>query len=149
MRAVIQRVSRGSVSSGDRPPNIIAGGLVVLLGATHSDTPAQARLLAHKAVHLRIFEDDAGKMNRSVLDAGGEVLVVPQFTLYADCRCGRRPSFTEAALPDRALPLIDAFVAALHSEGARRVVTGFFREHMLVEIHNDGPVTIVLDTAVM
>jgi D-tyrosyl-tRNA(Tyr) deacylase len=149
MRAVIQRVSRGFVSAGGQPPIIITGGLVVLLGATHPDTPAQARLLAHKIVHLRIFEDDAGKMNRSVLDCEGEVLVIPQFTLYADCRRGRRPSFTEAALPDHALPLIDAFVAALHSEGARRVATGYFGEHMLVEIHNDGPVTIVLDTAAL
>jgi len=130
-------------------PNAIAGGLVVLICATHTDSPAQAKLLAHKIAQLRIFEDEAGKMNRSLLDVDGEVLVVPQFTLYADCRRGRRPSFTDAALPEQAIPLIDEFVNALRAEGVRRVASGFFGEHMMVEILNDGPVTIVLDTGML
>jgi len=121
----------------------------VLIGATHTDSPAQAKLLAHKIAQLRIFEDEAGKMNRSLLDVDGEVLVVPQFTLYADCRRGRRPSFTDAALPEQAIPLIDEFVNALRAEGVRRVACGFFGEHMMVEILNDGPVTIVLDTGML
>lgn len=149
MRAVIQRVTYGSVAATDQAPNVIGGGLVVLVGANHADTEEDARLLAHKTAHLRILEDAAGKMNVSVLDVGGEVLVVPQFTLYADCRRGRRPSFTEAASPEYAVPLIEAYVNALRSVGVRRVTTGFFGQHMQLEIHNDGPVTIVLDSAVL
>ena len=149
MRAVVQRVTEGSVMVVGEAPNAIAGGLVVLIGATHTDSPAQAKLLAHKIAQLRIFEDEAGKMNRSLLDVDGEVLVVPQFTLYADCRRGRRPSFTDAALPEQAIPLIDEFVNALRAEGVRRVASGFFGEHMMVEILNDGPVTIVLDTGML
>ena len=149
MRAVIQRVTQGSVFSAGQAPTVIAVGLVVLVGVTHTDTAAEAGLLARKTAQLRIFEDEAGKMNRSVLDADGAVLVVPQFTLYADCRRGRRPSFTDAALPDHAVPLIDEFVNCLRSEGVQRVATGFFGEHMAVEIHNDGPVTIILDTAIL
>jgi len=149
MRAVIQRVCYGSVAVADQSPRTIGVGLVVLVGATHSDTAAEAALLAHKTAHLRIFEDDAGKMNRSVLEVDGAVLVVPQFTLYADCRHGRRPSFTEAAAPDQARALIEAFMRALRSEGVAHVANGFFGAHMLVEIHNDGPVTIVLDTALL
>ncbi|MCS7259430.1 MAG: D-aminoacyl-tRNA deacylase [Anaerolineae bacterium] len=147
MRAVIQRVCYGSVSVSDQPPQTIGAGLVVLVGATHSDTPTEAALLARKTAHLRIFEDDAGKMNRSVLEVGGAILVVPQFTLYADCRHGRRPSFTEAAAPEQARMLIEAFITALRAEGVAHVANGFFGAHMLVQIHNDGPVTIVLDTA--
>ncbi|MGQ9500557.1 MAG: D-aminoacyl-tRNA deacylase [Anaerolineae bacterium] len=149
MRAVIQRVCHGSVTVANQPPQRIGAGLVVLVGATHSDTTAEAVLLARKTAHLRIFEDDAGKMNRSVLDVGGAVLVVPQFTLYADCQHGRRPSFTEAAAPDQARLLIEAFITALRSEGVTYVANGFFGAHMLVQIHNDGPVTIVLDTALL
>lgn len=149
MRAVIQRVRYGSVAVSDQMPQVIGPGLVVLIGACHSDSEEDARLLAHKTAHLRIFEDDVGKMNRSLLDVGGEVLVVPQFTLYADCRRGRRPSFTEAAPPDLAVPLIEAYVSGLRSEGVSRVATGFFGQHMQVEIHNDGPVTIVLDSATL
>ncbi len=149
MRAVIQRVRYGSVTVPDQPPQMIGNGLVVLIGATHSDTENDAILLARKIAFLRIFEDDAAKMNRSVLDVQGAVLVVPQFTLYADCRHGRRPSFTEAAAPERARALIDVFIKVLHSEGVEHVANGFFGEHMLVEIHNDGPVTIVLDTALL
>jgi D-tyrosyl-tRNA(Tyr) deacylase len=149
MRAVIQRVTQGSVSSAGQAPHVIAVGMVVLVGVTHTDTAAEARLLARKTAQLRIFEDEAGKMNRSLSDVAGAVLVVPQFTLYADCRRGRRPSFTNAALPDHAVPLIDEFVNCLRSEGVQCVETGFFGEHMAVEIHNDGPVTIVLDTAIL
>jgi len=149
MRAIVQRVCYGSVSVAGQSPQIIGAGLVVLVGATHSDTSAEAALLARKIAHLRIFEDAAGKMNRSVLEVGGAVLVVPQFTLYADCRRGRRPSFTEAAPPDQARPLIEAFITALRAEGIAHVANGFFGAHMLVQIHNDGPVTIMLDTALL
>ena len=149
MRAVIQRVTQGSVSSAGHAPHAIAVGMVVLVGVTHADTAAEAALLARKTAQLRIFEDEAGKMNRSLLDVGGAVLVVPQFTLYADCRRGRRPSFTDAALPDHAVPLIDEFINCLRSEGVQCVASGFFGEHMAVEIYNDGPVTIILDTAIL
>ena len=146
MRAIIQPVTRGSVSVANQTVAAVGDGLVVLVGVTHADTSAEAQTLARKAAHLRLFEDEARKMNRSALDVGGEVLVIPQFTLYADCRRGRRPSFTEAAHPDQAIPLIDQFVSGLQEEGVPRVVTGIFGAHMLVEIHNDGPVTIFLDT---
>jgi D-tyrosyl-tRNA(Tyr) deacylase len=149
MRSVIQRVTRGSVSVAGQSPAVIAVGLVVLVGVTHADTPAQAQVLAHKTAQLRIFEDQDGKMNRSILDVAGEVLVVPQFTLYADCRRGRRPSFTDAAQSDLAVPLIADFVSGLRKEGVSRVVTGVFGAHMMVEIHNDGPVTVILDTATL
>jgi len=121
-------------------------GLVVLIGVTHQDTEAEAQKLAHKIANLRIFEDNAGKMNLSALDVGAGVLVVSQFTLYADCRRGRRPSFTNAAPPEIAEPLIEHFVEKLREAGISRVETGVFRAYMLVEIHNDGPVTIILDT---
>jgi D-tyrosyl-tRNA(Tyr) deacylase len=147
MRAVIQRVRRGAVTVDGQTVGEIGAGLVVLVGATHGDTMAQAEQLAQKIASLRIFEDDAGKMNRSALDVGGEFLVVSQFTLYADCRHGRRPSFTDAAPPDLARTLIDHFAAALRRLGATRVEAGVFGARMLVEIENDGPVTIVLDTA--
>ena len=146
MRAIIQRVTRGSVSVANQTVGAVGDGLVVLVGVTHADTSAQAQILAQKTAHLRIFEDEAGKMNRSALDVGAELLVIPQFTLYADCHRGRRPSFTEAAHPDQAAPLIDRFLSALQQEGVPRLVTGIFGAHMLVEIHNDGPVTIFLDT---
>jgi D-tyrosyl-tRNA(Tyr) deacylase len=121
-------------------------GLVVLIGATHQDTEAEAQKLAHKTAHLRIFEDEAGKMNLSALDVGAGILVVSQFTLYADCKKGRRPSFTKAAPPEVAEPLIEHFVDQLREAGVVRVETGVFRAYMLVEIQNDGPVTIILDT---
>jgi len=124
----------------------VDNGLVVLIGATHQDTEAEAQKLAHKIANLRIFEDNAGKMNLSALDVGAGVLVVSQFTLYADCRRGRRPSFTNAAPPEIAEPLIEHFVEKLREAGISRVETGVFRAYMLVEIHNDGPVTIILDT---
>jgi D-tyrosyl-tRNA(Tyr) deacylase len=146
MRAIIQRVSRGAVSVDGETTGAVDTGLVVLVGATHQDTEAEAQKLAHKTAHLRIFEDDAGKMNLSALEVGGGVLVVSQFTLYADCKKGRRPSFTEAAPPEVAEPLIEHFASALREAGVARVETGVFRAYMLVEIYNDGPVTIILDT---
>jgi D-tyrosyl-tRNA(Tyr) deacylase len=146
MRAVIQRVKRGAVSVDGKTTGTVDTGLVILIGATHKDTETEAQQLAHKIAHLRIFEDDAGKMNLSALDVGAGILVVSQFTLYADCRRGRRPSFTEAASPEVAEPLIEHFVDQLREVGVARVETGVFRAYMLVEIHNDGPVTIILDT---
>ena len=146
MRAILQRVRRGSVAVDDRVVAAIGAGLVILVGSTHTDTPGAAETLARKAANLRIFEDAEGKMNRSALDVGAETLVISQFTLYADCRRGRRPSFTDAAHPEIAEPLIERFMRALQAEGIARVERGVFGAHMLVEIHNDGPVTIVLDT---
>ncbi|HLA45270.1 MAG TPA: D-aminoacyl-tRNA deacylase, partial [Aggregatilineales bacterium] len=121
-------------------------GFVALLGVTHEDGAAQAEILARKTVHLRVFEDDEGKMNRSVLDEGGGVLVISQFTLYADSRKGRRPSFIHAARPETAEPLVEYYGKCLSQEGVQRVEYGQFGAMMLVEIHNDGPVTIILDT---
>jgi len=122
----------------------IGPGLVILLGIAPGDGEDQARTLAEKAANLRIFEDEQGKMNRSLLDTGGEAMVVSQFTLYADTRKGRRPSFTDAALPETARPLVKRFTALLGELGVR-TQTGEFGAHMLVEIANDGPVTIVLE----
>ena len=146
MRAIVQRVRRGSVSVDGEITGGVDTGLVVLIGTTHQDTEAEAQQLAQKVANLRIFEDEAGKMNLSALDFGAGILVVPQFTLYADCRRGRRPSFTEAAPPEVAEPLIEYFIDQLREVGVAKVETGVFRAHMLVEIHNDGPVTIILDT---
>jgi D-tyrosyl-tRNA(Tyr) deacylase len=119
-------------------------GVVLLLGIGHDDGEEEARFLADKIVNLRIFEDERGRMNRSLLDAGGAAIVVSQFTLYADTRKGRRPSFTNAAPPDIARPLVDRFVEMLTNHGVP-CQTGEFGEHMQVEIHNDGPVTIILE----
>ncbi len=121
-------------------------GLVLLLGVGACDTQVHADKLADKVVNLRIFNDDDGKFNRSLLDVGGEALVVSQFTLYANARKGRRPSFTEAAAPDTASPLCDYFAQRLRMLGVGHVATGVFAAHMDVQIHNDGPVTIWLDT---
>jgi D-tyrosyl-tRNA(Tyr) deacylase len=147
MRAILQRVKQGSVTVEGRVVGAVGAGLVILVGVTHSDTVAEARSLAHKIATLRIFEDSAGKMNLSALDVGAEALVVSQFTLYADCRGGRRPSFTEAARPEIADPLIEHFIQELKNDGIQQVASGVFRAMMLVEILNDGPVTIFLDTA--
>ncbi len=147
MRVVLQRVSRGSVTVDDAVIGAVDHGFVALVGVTHGDGVAEAALLARKTAGLRVFEDDAGKMNLSVTDVGGGVLVVSQFTLYADARKGRRPSFTGAAPPDVASPLVDAYADALRAEGVERVETGAFGAMMHVEILNDGPVTIILDTA--
>ncbi|GAB4542535.1 MAG: D-aminoacyl-tRNA deacylase [Anaerolineae bacterium] len=149
MRAILQRVRRGSVSVEGEVVGAIGQGLVVLVGSTHQDTATDAQMLARKMANLRIFEDEAGKMNLSALEVGAGVLVIPQFTLYADCRRGRRPSFTDAARPEVAGPLIEQFIRALRAEGISHVASGVFGAHMLVEIHNDGPVTIMLDTEVL
>ncbi len=145
MRAVVQRVAGAAVRVGDETLGAIGPGLVVLLGVAREDGPDQAAQLAHKIAHLRIFDDDAGKLNRSVADLGGSVLVVSQFTLYGDTSRGRRPSFVQAAPPEQAEPLCDQFAARLRDLGLT-VSTGRFRAVMQVEIHNDGPVTLVLDT---
>jgi D-tyrosyl-tRNA(Tyr) deacylase len=149
MRAIVQRVKRGAVSVEGEVIGAINAGLVILVGTTHDDGPAQAEMLARKTANLRIFEDAAGKMNLSALEVDAEVLVIPQFTLYADCRRGRRPSFTDAARPEIAEPLIEHFARVLRAEGIGHVAAGAFGAHMLVEIHNDGPVTIILDTEVL
>ena len=146
MRAVIQRVGEASVTVEDEVVGRIGTGLLVLLGVGRGDGQAEVGLFAEKIANMRIFPDDEGRFNRSALDVGGEVLVVSQFTLYADTRRGRRPSFSDAALPDIAAPLVESFVAALRSRGLS-VATGVFGAHMSVALENDGPVTIVLDSA--
>ena len=147
MRAVLQRVRRAKVTVEGDTTGEIGTGWLVLLGVAPEDTQKQVEWLADKVANLRAFADDAGKMNRSVLDVGGSVLAVSQFTLYADCRKGRRPSFIGAALPAVAEPLYDAFVIALKALGVP-VATGRFAADMQVELVNDGPVTIVLDSEV-
>ncbi len=147
MRVVLQRVQRASVTVDGQVVGAVGPGFLALVGVTHSDTPAQADLLARKTAHLRVFEDEDGKMNRSTLEAGGGVLVVSQFTLYADARRGRRPSFTDAARPEQAEPLVARYAAGLRAEGIARVENGRFGAVMQVELVNDGPVTILLDTA--
>jgi len=144
MRAVVQRVSKASVSVEEKVVGSIGRGLVVLLGVTHDDGEEEARFLAKKIANLRIFADEQSKFNLSALEVGAEALVVSQFTLYGDARKGRRPSFTKAAPPQLAEPLVEKFVALLEEEGLH-VETGIFGAMMLVEIHNDGPVTIILD----
>jgi D-aminoacyl-tRNA deacylase len=144
MRLVLQRVKSGSVRIDEHTIAEIGLGLVILLGISPDDSEQQARLLAEKAANLRIFEDGQGKMNLSVLDVKGSAIVVSQFTLYADTRKGRRPSFTGAALPEVASPLVDRFVEYLQEQGVP-TQTGEFGAHMLVEIANDGPVTIWLE----
>jgi D-tyrosyl-tRNA(Tyr) deacylase len=124
----------------------IGPGYVILLGATHGDGPDETKKLAEKTAHLRVFEDAQGKMNLSALEVGAEMLVISQFTLFADARKGRRPSFTGAALPDIAEPLVAQFVEQLRGLGVKKVATGVFGAKMLVQIENDGPVTIILDT---
>jgi D-tyrosyl-tRNA(Tyr) deacylase len=126
----------------------IGRGLVVLLGVGHNDGDAEVRWLAEKIVGLRVFEDDAGKMNLSLADVGGGMLVISQFTLYGDCRRGRRPSFTDAAPPELAERLYEAFVDVASRAGVE-IATGRFREHMMVSLVNDGPVTLWIDTAEM
>ena len=145
MRAVVQRVRRSRVVVGDEVVGEIGLGLLVLLGINHHDTPEQARWLADKIIGLRIFEDPEGKMNLSLLDVGGAVLVVSQFTLYGDCRKGRRPSFIEAAPPQVAIPLYEIFIQTLKAEGVP-TATGRFGAIMQVELVNDGPVTLILES---
>jgi D-tyrosyl-tRNA(Tyr) deacylase len=145
MRAVIQRVSQASVSSGGETVGAIDDGLLVLLGVWQMDTPEDATQLARKSVHLRIFDDAEGKLNRSLLEVKGKMLVISQFTLYADCRKGRRPSFVDAARPEMAKPLYEAFVAEVRRQGVP-VETGEFQALMDVTLVNRGPVTIILDS---
>lgn len=144
MRALIQRVSQASVAVDGEIVGAIDRGLVVLLGVTHGDTEEEADWLARKIAGLRIFEDQEGRMNVGLLDAGGEALVVSQFTLYADASKGRRPSFVDAAPPEVAEPLVSYFVDALR-EHRVPIEEGVFGAMMMVEIHNDGPVTIMLE----
>jgi D-tyrosyl-tRNA(Tyr) deacylase len=145
MRAVIQRVARARVVIDGVVAGEIQRGLLVLLGVTHSDTPEQARWLAEKVVSLRVFNDPEGKMNLGVADVCGGVLVVSQFTLYGDCRKGRRPSFLDAAGPETAIPLYEAFVNAIRALGVS-TATGRFGAMMQVELVNDGPVTLIVDS---
>jgi D-tyrosyl-tRNA(Tyr) deacylase len=144
MRALIQRVKSGKVTVDGQTVAEIARGLVILLGIGQGDTAEQARFLAGKIASLRIFEDHEGKFNRSILDMGGAAIVVSQFTLYANTRKGCRPSFTEAAPPEVAAPLVDIFANLLRELGVP-TRNGVFGAHMLVEIENDGPVTIWLE----
>ncbi len=146
MRAVLQRVAKASVSVDDQVVGQVGRGLLVLLGIAAADTEAEAALLAEKTVHMRIFADEEGRFNHSLLDIAGEALVVSQFTLYADTRRGRRPSFTAAALPETAAPLVATYVAALRRLGVANVATGVFGAMMQVMLVNDGPVTIILDS---
>ncbi len=146
MRAVVQRVRRASVTVGTRVTGAIDQGLLVLLGAGAGDTDADLAYTVDKIANLRIFADDAGKMNRSVLDVGGGVLVVSQFTLYGDARQGRRPAFTGALEPVAARALYEQALVALRAAGVARVEAGEFAADMQVELVNDGPVTILLDS---
>ncbi|GAB4567326.1 MAG: D-aminoacyl-tRNA deacylase [Anaerolineae bacterium] len=145
MRVVLQRVSEARVEVDGEIVGRIGRGFLILAGVTHADGEAEISLLARKIAGLRVFEDDQGKMNLSLKDVGGEALVVSQFTLYADARKGRRPSFTDAALPEHAEPLVERLAAQLEAEGIP-TQTGRFGAHMKVYLCNDGPVTIWLDT---
>ena len=145
MRAVVQRVSSARVRVDGEVMGEIGAGLLVLLGITHDDTPQQGDWLAEKLVGLRIFEDDTGKMNRSLDEVGGSMLIVSQFTLYGDCRKGRRPSFIEAARPEVAIPLYESFIRSVQALGVP-VATGKFGAMMQVELSNEGPVTLIVDS---
>ena len=146
MRAVVQRVSQASVAVDGETVSMIGRGFLILLGITHRDGEAEALLLVRKIVGLRVFEDSAGKLNLSLAEIGGQVLVVSQFTLYADVRKGRRPSFTDAARPEQAQPLYRRFCQLLAAAGLS-IEQGVFQAHMQVALVNDGPVTIWLDSA--
>jgi D-tyrosyl-tRNA(Tyr) deacylase len=146
MKAVIQRVSQASVTVDGEVVGMIGRGLLVLLGIGRSDIQDDVALLADKIAHMRIFPDEDGRFDRSVLNISGEVLVVSQFTLYADTRRGRRPSFSDAAPPEIAAPLVERFIEALRAYGLV-VASGVFGAHMDVDLQNDGPVTVILDSA--
>jgi D-tyrosyl-tRNA(Tyr) deacylase len=145
MRAVVQRVKRASVRVADQIVGSIDAGFAVLVGVAQGDSVADAEYLAKKVTELRVFNDAAGRMNLSLGEVAGSVLAISQFTLLADCRKGRRPSFTDAAAPALAEPLFQHFVDAIRARGIS-VATGQFGADMLVEIHNDGPVTVLLDS---
>lgn len=146
MKAVYQRVSSASVAVDGRTVASIGPGVLLLVGVTTEDTPAEAALLAQKAAHFRVFDDEQGKINRSVLDTGGSVLAVSQFTLCANTRHGRRPDFLAAARPEQARPLFDEVVRGLREAGVQDVQTGVFGADMQVSLVNDGPLTLMLDT---
>ena len=145
MKAVVQRVKKASVKIEGEIVGTIEKGFAILLGISETDTEEDGKYLSEKIANLRIFEDSQGKMNLSCLDINGDFLVVSQFTLIADCRKGRRPSFVEAARPEKAIPLYENFISILKQTGLK-VETGKFGASMVVEIHNDGPVTIILDS---
>ena len=145
MKALVQRVTKASVSVNGEVVGKIDHGLVVLIGVAREDTEKDAIYMADKIANLRIFADEASKFNRSALDVGAEILIVSQFTLLADTRKGRRPSFEAAAPPEQAETLLNYFINQVGNSGLK-VETGRFQQHMLVEIHNDGPVTIALDS---
>ncbi|PID85946.1 MAG: D-tyrosyl-tRNA(Tyr) deacylase [Chloroflexi bacterium] len=144
MKALLQRVSKAKVTVDGQIVGDIGRGFVILLGVTHADTQREADWLANKVAGIRLFEDDQGKMNASLADVDGEFLVVSQFTLYGDARKGRRPSFSHAARPEQAEPLVDYFCEKLREKGFS-VATGVFGAHMHVDIHNDGPVTLMIE----
>ena len=146
MRAVVQKVSSSKVTVDGEITGQINEGLLVLLGVTHEDTSKDVDYMIDKTLNLRIFEDEDGKMNLSLKDIGGELLVVSQFTLYGDCRKGRRPSFSEAAKPEFANELYEEYVAKAKEQGIK-VGTGRFRTHMVVDVTNEGPVTMLLDSS--
>ncbi len=141
----MQRVAKGAVGAPGRERRAIGPGIVVLLGIGAGDDERDAEYLADKIINLRVFEDENGKMNLSLVETGGEMLAISQFTLYGDCRKGRRPSFSNAAPPEQALALYEKFVREVEKRNIN-VKTGYFQEHMLVEIMNDGPVTLLLDS---
>jgi len=145
VKAVVQRVKKACVSIDNKVTAEIGNGAVVLIGITYSDTRKDAEFMADKIANLRIFDDKEGKMNLSGLDIGAEFLVVSQFTLYGDCRKGRRPSYTDAAPPEVAIPLYEYFVEKLRGYGVK-VETGRFQAEMLVNLENDGPVTLIVET---
>jgi D-aminoacyl-tRNA deacylase len=145
MKALVQRVSKASVSVNDRIVGQIGPGLVVFVGVAQGDSKEDATYLANKVVNLRIFADESSKFSLSALDTRGDILIVSQFTLLGDTRKGRRPDFTAAAPPDLAKELYESFVEQVRTSGLK-VETGLFQEHMLVEIHNDGPVTVLLES---
>jgi D-aminoacyl-tRNA deacylase len=145
MRIVIQRSKEAKVTVDGEVTGSINKGFVILVGVTHEDTEKDAAFLAEKAANLRVFEDDAGKMNLSLLDVGGEILSVSQFTLYGDCRKGRRPNFMDAAKPDHAEAVYEAFNRFLSEKGIK-VETGVFGAMMDVQLTNDGPVTLIIDS---
>lgn len=145
MRALVQRAARAAITINGTPAGTMGAGLVVLLGITHSDSEKDVRYLADKCLGLRIFADENGKMNRSLLDVGGNLMIVSQFTLYGDCRHGKRPGFTDAANPVHAIPLYEAFIARCR-EAVPGLLTGEFGADMQVELVNDGPVTLMLES---
>lgn len=145
MRVVVQRVAEASVNVGDERISHIGRGILALVAFSRADSEDELRWMAKKIVSLRLFEDDEAKMNRSLEEVGGEILVVSQFTLYGDCRKGRRPSFDKSAAPDRAQELYGRFVRILKDESPCPVAEGVFREHMHIHLVNDGPVTLIVE----